>query len=98
MAKCANKIKAFVTFLVEKRDLLSTNLLSKKVVKRYIDTAIKIHEDQKIPVEKRRVRRKKRITAESAEEFGLIVFEEVRRCVFEALNRFKLKQKKHSKN
>ena len=81
LAQCSNKIKAFVNFLVEKRDNL---------VKGSVDPAIKKCTELEIPVEDRRVRKKKRIPGELAENSGLCVVEEVRRCMFQALDRFKV--------
>ena len=49
-AECANKMNGSVTFLAEKRD---------DVVKKFIDTGIKMCEDLEIPVRERRVRGKK---------------------------------------
>ena len=74
-------MKAFVHFRVEERDIL---------VKGSVDAAIKKCTELEIPVEDRRVRRKKRMPGERAEDAGLSVVEEVRRCMFLALDRFRL--------
>ena len=79
--QCSNKMKAFVHFLVEERDNL---------VKGSVDAAIKKCTKLEIPVEDRRVRRKKTMPGEHAEDAGLSVVEEVRRCMFLTLDRSKL--------
>ena len=66
-------MKAFVNFLVEERDNL---------VKSSMDAAIKKCTELEIPVQDRRVRRKKRMPGEHSENTGLSVVEEVRRCIF----------------
>ena len=81
LAQCSNKMKAFVNFLVEERDNL---------VKGSVDAAIKKCTELEIPVEDRRVRRKKRMPGEHAENACLSVVEEVRRWMFPALDRFKV--------
>ena len=81
LARCSNKMKAFVNFLVEERDNL---------VKSSVDAAIKKCTQLGIPVEDRKVCRKKRMHGEHAEDAGLNVVEEVRRCMFQALDRFKV--------
>ena len=50
--------------------------------------------EQDVPVEERRVRRKKRMVGENAGDAGLTVVEEVRRCMFEALDRYKIETEK----
>ena len=82
------KINAFVTFLVEKRS---------DIVRKSIDTAIKICDDQEIPVEERRVRRKKKISGERAEDVGKTVVAEVKRCIFKVLDRYKIEAGKRFK-
>ena len=72
-------MKAFVHFLVEERD----NLLKDSV-----EAAIKKCTELEIPIENRRVRRR-RMPGEHAEDAGLSVVEEERRCMFQALDRFK---------
>ena len=74
-------MKAFDHFLAEERDNL---------VKGSVDAANKKCTKLEIPVKDRRVRRKKRMPGEHAEDAGLSVVEEVRRCMFLALDRFKL--------
>ena len=63
-------------------------------MKESIDAALKICKEQGIPVEERRVRRKKRMAGENADDAGLTVVEEVRRCMFEALDRYKIEVEK----
>ena len=79
VAQCSNKIKAFVNFLVEERDNL---------IKGSMDAAIKKCTELEIPVEDRRIRKKKRMPGKHAEDAGLSVVEEVRRCIFQ--DRFKV--------
>ena len=74
-------MKAFVNFLVEERDNL---------VKGSVGAAIKKFTELEIPVKDRRVRKKKRMPGEHAENFGLSVAKEVRPCMFQALDRFKV--------
>ena len=73
-------MKAFVHFLVEERDNL---------VKDSVEAAIKKCTELEIPIEDRRVRRRRRMPGEHEEDAGLSVVEEVRRCMFQALDRFK---------
>ena len=75
---CANRMKAFVAFLTEEREA---------IVKRCIDSAIQICEEQGIPVE-RRIRRRKRMPGEQALDAGLSFAEEIRRCILVAMDRF----------
>ena len=82
LVQCSNKMKAFVHFSVEQRDNL---------VKGSVDAAIKKCTELEIPVEDRRVRKKKkRMPGEHAEDAGLSVVKEVRGCLFLALDRLKL--------
>ena len=74
-------MKAFINFLVEERDNL---------VKGSVDAAIKKCTKLEIPVEDRRVRTKKRMPGEHPENAGLSVVEEVRRCMFQALDKSKV--------
>ena len=74
-------MKAFVNFLVEERDNL---------VKGFVDAAIKKCTELEIPVEDRRVCRKKRMSGEHKENAGFSVVEEVKRCMFQALDRFEV--------
>ena len=76
----SNKMKAFVHFLVEERDNL---------VKDSVKAAIKKCTELEIPIEDRRVCRRRRMPGEHAEDAGLSVVEEVRRCMFQALDPFK---------
>jgi len=59
-----------------------------------IDTAFKICKEQGVPVEERRLCTKKRMAGENADDADLTVVEEVRRCMFEALDRYKTEAKK----
>ena len=76
---CTHKINAFIAFLINERDAL---------VKQCIERAIKICEEQEIPIEERRIRRKKRMPGEHAEDVGLSAIEEIKRCMLEAMDRF----------
>ena len=73
-------MNAFIAFLINERDAL---------VKQCIERAIKICEEQEIPIEERRIRRKKRMPGEHAEDVGLSAIEEIKRCMLEAMNRFR---------
>ena len=77
-----HKSNSFIAFLVNDRDAL---------VKQSIETAIKICEKQEILIEKRRVRRKKKMPGEQAEDVGLSAVEEIKRCMLEAMDRFRRK-------
>ena len=59
------------------------------LVKQCIERAIKICEEQEIPIEERRIRRKKRMPGEYAEDVGLSAVEEIKRCMLEAVDRFR---------
>ena len=83
--KCSHKINAFIPFLVNDCDAL---------VKQSIETAIKIFEKQEILIEERRVRRKKKMPGEHPEELSLSAVEEIKRCMLEAMNRFRSKAEK----
>ena len=83
--KCSHKINAFIAFLVNDCDA---------VIKQSIETAIKICEKQEIPIEERRVRRKKKMPGEHPEEVSLSAFEEIKKCMLEAMNRFRSKAEK----
>ena len=72
-------MNVFIAFLVNDCDAL---------VKQSIKTAIKICEKQEIPIEERRVRRKKKIPDKHTEDVGLSAVEEIKRCMLEAMNRF----------
>ena len=80
LENCSHKMNAFIAFLVNDRDAL---------VKQSIETAIKICEKQEIPIEERRVRSKKKILGEHAEDVGLSAVEEIKRCMLEAMDRFR---------
>ena len=79
LKNCSYKMNAFIAFLVNDCDAL---------VKQSSETAIKICEKQEIPIEERRVRRKKKIPGEHAEDVGLSAVEEIKRCMLEAMDRF----------
>ena len=55
-------MNAFIVFLINERDAL---------VKQCIERAIKICEEQETPIEERRIRRKKKMPGEYAEDVGL---------------------------
>ena len=80
LENCAHKIKAFIDFLINERDAL---------VKRCIDNALKICEEQEILIEERRVRKKKKMPGEQAEDEGLSAAQEIKRCMLEAVDRFR---------
>ena len=65
-------MKAFITFLNNERNVM---------VKQCIERAIKICEEQEIPIKERRIRKKKRMPGEYAEEIGLSAVEEIKRCM-----------------
>ena len=62
--------------------------------KQSIKTAIKICENQEIPIEERRVRRKKKMPGKHAEDVGLSAVEEIKRCILEAMDRFRSEAEK----
>ena len=68
LENCSHKMNAFIAFLVNDPDAL---------VKQSIETAIKICEKQEILIKERRVRRKKKMPGEHAEDVGLLVVEEM---------------------
>ena len=72
---------AFSNFLIEERD---------NPVKGSTDTANKIWTELGITIEDRRVRKKKKMSGEHAEDVGLGVVEKLRQCMFQALNRLEL--------
>ena len=82
LENCTLKINAFIAFLVNDRDALVKQSTS-------IKTAIKICEKQEIPTEERRIRRKKKMPGEHAEDIGLSAVEEIKRWVLEAMDRFR---------
>ena len=59
------------------------------LVKQSIKTVIKIWEKQEIPIEERRVRRKKKMLGKRAEDVGLSAVKEIKRCMLEAINQFR---------
>ena len=59
------------------------------LVKHCIERAIKICEEQEISIEERRIRWKKRMLGEHAEDVGLSAIEEIKRCILEAMDRFR---------
>ena len=82
---CTHKMNAFIAFLINEPDAL---------VKQCIERAIKICEEQEIPIEERRIRRKKRMPGKHAEDVGLSAIEEIKRCMLEAMNRFQREAQK----
>ena len=66
---CSHKMNAFISFLVNDCDALA---------KQSIETAIKICKNQEIPLEERRVRRKKKMPGEHAEDVGLSLLKKLR--------------------
>ena len=79
LENCSHKMNAFIAFLVNDRNAL---------FKQNIKTAIKVCEKQEIPIEERRVRRKKKTPGEHAEDVGLSAVEKIKRCMLEAMDRF----------
>ena len=73
-------MNAFIAFLINERDAL---------VEQCIERAIKICEEQHIPIEERRIRRKKRMPGEHAEDVALSAIEEIKRCMLEAMDRYR---------
>ena len=78
-------MNAFIAFLVNDRNAL---------VKQSIETAIKICEKQEIPIEELRIRRKKKMPGKHAEDVGLSAVEEIKRCMLEAIDRFRSEAEK----
>ena len=76
---CTDRTNAFIAFLINERDAL---------VKQRIERAIKICKGQEIPIEERRIRRKKKMPGEHAEDIGLSAIEEIKRCMLGAMDRF----------
>ena len=82
LENCSHKMNTFIAFLVN------------ALVKQSIETAITICEKQAIPIEERRVRRKKKMTGKHSEEVSLSAVEEIKRCMLEATNRFRSEAEK----
>ena len=82
LKNCSHKMNAFIAVLVNDRDAL------------VFDTAIKICEKQEIPIEERRIRKKKKIPGEHAGDVGLSAVEEIKRCMLEAMDRFRSEAEK----
>ena len=59
------------------------------LVKQSIKTAIKICKKQKISIVERRVRRKKKMLGKRAEDVDLSAVEEIKKCMIEAMDRFR---------
>ena len=78
-------MNAFIAFLINDRDAL---------VKQSIETAIKICEKQEIMIEERRVRRKKKMPGKHVEDVGLSAVEKIKRCMLEAMDRFRSEAEK----
>ena len=85
LENCFHKINAFIAFLINDRNAL---------VKQSIETAIKICQKQEIPIEERRVRRKKKMLGEHAEDIGLSAVEEIKKCSLETMDRFRCEAEK----
>ena len=69
--------ECFYCFLINDHDAL---------VKQCIETVFKICKEKEILIEERRVRRKKKMLGEHAEDVGLSAEEEIKRCLLEATN------------
>ena len=78
-------MNTFIAFLVDDRDAL---------VKQSIETAIKICDKQEFPIEQRRVRRKKKMPGEHAEDVGFSAVEKIKRRLLEAMDRFRSEAEK----
>ena len=68
--------------------MIAMRLLS-KVLK-----LLSICERQEIPIEERRVRKKKKMFGKHAEDVGLLAVEEIKRCMLEAMDRFRSEAEK----
>jgi len=79
LANCSQKMKAFVAFLSDERDVLVTQS---------VDNALKTCKKLEIPIEELRVRRKKRIPREQIQDVGLSVLEKIKRCMLQVVDRF----------
>ena len=82
---CTHKINAFIALLINERDAL---------VNQCIERAIKICEEQEIAIEERRIRRKKKMPGEHAEDAGLLAIKEIKRCMLESIGRFRSEAEK----
>ena len=85
LENCSHKMNAFIAFLVNDRDAL---------VKQSIKTAIKMCKKQEIPIEERRVRKKKKMPGQHAEDVGLSAVEETNRGMLEAMDQFRSEAEK----
>ena len=85
LENCSHKMNAFIAFLVNDRDAL---------VKQSIKTAIKMCKKQEIPIEERRVRKKKKMPGQHAEDVGLLAVEETNRGMLEAMDQFRSEAEK----
>ena len=85
LGDCTHKMNAFIAFLINERDAL---------VRQCIERAIKICKEQEIPIEERRIGRKKRMPGEHAEDVGLSAIEEIKGCMLEAMDRFRSEAEK----
>ena len=78
-------MNTFIAFLINERDAL---------VKHCIERAIKICEKQEILIEERRIRKKKRMPGEHAEDVDLSAIKKIKRCMLEAMDRFRSEAEK----
>ena len=85
LKNCSYKINAFIAFLVNNRNAL---------VKQNIKTSIKICKKQEIPIEERHVRSKIKMPGEHADDVGVSALEEIKRCMLEAMGRFRSESEK----
>ena len=85
LENCSHKMNAFIAFLVNDRNAL---------VKQSIETAIKMCEKQEIPIEERRIQRKKKMPGKHAEDVVLSAVEEIKRCSLETMDRFRCEAEK----
>ena len=82
---CSHQMNVFIAFSVNDLHAL---------VKQSIETAIKICEKQEILIEERRLRRKKKMPGEQSEDVGFSAVEEIKRCMLEAMDRFRSEAEK----
>ena len=64
------------------------------IAMRWLSKAIKICEKQEIQIEERRVRKKKKMPGEHAEDVGLSAVEEIKRGMLEAMDQFRSEAEK----
>ena len=85
LENCAHKMIIFIAFLINERNAL---------VKRCVGKALKIFEKQQIPIEKRRVQRKKKMPGKHAADLRLCTAKEIKRCLVEPVDQFRSEAEK----